>query len=130
MKICGIKTSRITFTKANQIVRGWIYYFKIGSIKIFLHEFGQWLRHKIRCIIIKQWKRSKTIYKKHMQLNKKYKCRYREEDIFKCANTRLGWHRGSGMHIINFILSPKVLATEKGDRPGLVNPLEYYLKSL
>lgn len=30
----------ITFTKVNQIVRGWINYFKIGSIKIFLDGFG------------------------------------------------------------------------------------------
>ncbi|NDO41430.1 hypothetical protein CWE04_02810 [Thomasclavelia cocleata] len=42
----------------------------------------------------------------------------------------LGWYRRSGMDIINFILSPKVLGNKKGDRPGLVNPLDYYLKSL
>ena len=30
-----------TFTKVNQIAREWINYFKIGSIKIFLDEFGQ-----------------------------------------------------------------------------------------
>ena len=33
--------------------------FKIGSIKMFLDEFGQWLHHKIRCIIIKQWKKQR-----------------------------------------------------------------------
>ena len=54
----------VTFTKVNQIVRGWINYFKIGSIKLFIDKFGQWLRHKIRCIIIKQWKKPRTIYKK------------------------------------------------------------------
>ena len=32
-----------TFTKVNQIVRGWINYFKIGSMKVFLDKFGQWL---------------------------------------------------------------------------------------
>ncbi len=32
--------------KLNQMVRGWIQYFKISSIKGFLEEFGQWLRHK------------------------------------------------------------------------------------
>ena len=36
----------ITFKKVNQIVRGWINYFRIGSIKCFLVTFGQWLRHK------------------------------------------------------------------------------------
>lgn len=46
----------LIFTKVNQIVRGWINYFRIGSIKVFLFKFGQWMRHKIRVIIIKQWK--------------------------------------------------------------------------
>lgn len=120
----------VTFTKVNQIVRGWINYFKTGSIKMFLDEFGQWLRHKIRCIIIKQWKKPKTIYRNLMKLNIVSKCKFSEEDIYKCANTRLGWYKRSGMNIVNFILSPKVLGIKKGDRPGLVNPLEYYLKSL
>lgn len=31
----------ITFTKVNQIVRGWINYFRIGSMKKFIDEFGQ-----------------------------------------------------------------------------------------
>lgn len=119
-----------TFTKVNQIVRGWINYFKIGSMKTFLDEFGQWLRHKIRCIIIKQWKRPKTIYRNLMKLNIACRCKFSEEEIYKCANTRLGWYRRSTMNIVNFILSPKVLAIKKGDRPGLVNPLEYYLRSL
>ena len=120
----------ITFTKVNQIVRGWINYFKIGSIKGFLDKFGQWLRHKIRCIIIKQWKRPKTIYKNLMKLNKACRCNFSKEDIFKCANTRIGWYRRSAMNIVNFILSPKVLGIRKGDRPGVVHPLNYYLKSL
>ena len=120
----------ITFTKVNQIVRGWINYFKLGSIKIFLDEFGQWLRHKIRCIIIKQWKKPMTIYRNLMKLNKACKCRFSDEEIYKCANTRLGWYRRSGLIVVNYLLSPKVLGIRKGERPDLVNPLNYYLKSL
>nr|WP_286155534.1 group II intron maturase-specific domain-containing protein [Thomasclavelia cocleata] len=112
------------------MVRGWINYFRIGSMKTYLDEFGQWLRHKIRCIIIKQWKEPKTIYKNLMKLNKACKCNFSDEEINKCANTRLGWYRRSGLEVVNFILSPKVLTIEKGERPGLVNTLNYYLKSL
>ena len=99
-------------------------------MKVFLDELGQWLRHKIRCIIIKQWKKPKTIYRNLMKLNIACRCGFSEEEIYKCANTRLGWYRRSAMNIVNFILSPKVLAIKKGDRPGLVNPLDYYLRSL
>ena len=31
----------VTFKKLNQMIRGWIQYFKISSIKVFLEEFGQ-----------------------------------------------------------------------------------------
>lgn len=120
----------VTFKKLNQMIRGWIRYFKISSIKGFLEKFGQWLRHKVRCIIIKQWKRPKTIYKNLMKLNIACRCNFTQEDIFKCANSRLGWYRRSAGYIVNFLLSPTVLGIKKGDRPGLVNPLIYYLETL
>ena len=120
----------VTFEKLNQMIRGWIQYFKISSIKVFLEEFGQWLRHKVRCIIIKQWKRPRTIYKNLMKLNIACRCKFTHDDIFKCANSRLGWYRRSTGNIVNFLLSPIVLGIKKGDRPGLVNPLIYYLEIL
>lgn len=120
----------VTFKKLNQMIRGWIQYFKISSIKVFLEEFGQWLHHKVRCIIIKQWKRPRTIYKNLMKLNIACRCKFTHDDIFKCANSRLGWYRRSTGNIVNFLLSPTVLGIKKGDRPGLVNPLIYYLEIL
>lgn len=120
----------VTFKKLNQMIRGWIQYFKISSIKVFLEEFGQWLRHKVRCIIIKQWKRPRTIYKNLMKLNIACRYKFTHDDIFKCANSRLGWYRRSTENIVNFLLSPTVLGIKKGDRPGLVNPLIYYLEIL
>ena len=120
----------ITFTKLNQIIRGWINYFRIGSMKSFIDTFGQWLRHKIRVVIIKQWKKPMRIYINLQRLNKAFKCNFEDEDIFKVANSRLGWYRRSGMNVVNYILSPKVLelANKKKGRPGLVNPLAYYLR--
>lgn len=52
----------ITFTKLNQIIKGWINYFRIGSMKMFIDNFGQWLRYKVRVIIIKKWKQLMRIY--------------------------------------------------------------------
>lgn len=118
-----------TFTKLNQILRGWINYFRIGNMKTFLDEFGQWLRHKVRVIIIKQWKISKRIYINLQRLNIRFKCRMTDEEIYKVANSRLGWYRRCGMNVVNYLLSPKVLAIKKKDRPGLIDPLNYYLSS-
>lgn len=121
-----------TFTKLNQIIKGWINYFKIGSMKQFIDKFGQWLRHKVRVIIIKQWKIPSRINTNLQRLNKAFKCNLDEESIYKVANSRLGWYRRSGMNVVNYLLSPKVfeIANKKKGRPGLVNPLNYYLSSL
>ena len=127
-KVAAAEPLSYIFTKVNQIVKGWINYFRIGSMKTFIAEFGQWLRHKIRVIIIKQWKKPKRIYVNLQRINKRFKCNFNEEDIYKVANSRLGLYRQCGMNVINFILSPTVLAIRKANRPGLVNPLEYYLR--
>jgi group II intron reverse transcriptase/maturase len=113
----------VTFTKLNQIIRGWINYYRIGSMKGFIEQFGQWLRHKVRVVIIKQWKKSATIYRNLMKLNKMFGCNMANEDIYKVANSRLGLYRQCGMNVINYLLSPKVLAKENRSRPGLVDPL-------
>ena len=117
----------VTFKRVNEIVRGWINYFRISSMKMFMKEFGQWLRHKIRAIILKQWKKPLRIYKNLMYMNKKQRCGFSHEDIFKVANSRKGLYARANGDVANFILSPKILAIKSGDRPGLVNPLEYYL---
>ena len=117
----------LVFTKVNQIIRGWINYYRIGGMKRFLMQFSQWLRHKVRVVIIKQWKLPRRIYINLMRINKALKCNFSEEDIHKVANARLGWYKRRTGHVINFLLSPKVLGISKADRPGLVDPLAYYL---
>lgn len=114
------------FTKVNQVVRGWINYFGIGGMKTFMTQFGQWLRHKIRVVIIKQWKKPRRIYINLMRINKALRCNISDEGIYKVANTRLGWYRRSTGNVVNYLLSPKVLGIKKADRPGLVDPLKYY----
>ena len=120
----------VTVKRVNEIVRGWINYFRIGMMKQFMEEFGKWLRHKIRVIVLKQWKTPKTIYRNLSYLNRKYKNGFSEEDIFKVANSRLGWYRRSGMNVVNFIISKELLETRIKDSAGLLNPLSYYLKDV
>ena len=117
----------VTFRRINQIVVGWINYYRIGVMKYFVDVFGQWLRHKIRVIILKQWKKPRRIYINLQKLNNKLSCHFTDEQIFSVANTRLGLYRQANGHVVNFLLSPKILAIKKEDRPGLVSPLNYYL---
>ena len=120
----------ITIKRVNQIVMGWINYFRIGMMKQYMEEFGQWLRHKIRVIVIKQWKKPKTIFRNLRYLNRKYKNGFNDESIYKVANSRLGWYKRCGMNVVNYILSPILLETKIKDGAGLLNPLNYYLRKV
>lgn len=122
------KPLSITFKRINSYVMGWINYFKIGNMKIFIDKFGQWLRHKMRVIILKQWKNCTTIERNLQRINRKFKCNFSDEDIYKVSNSRLGWYRRATGNVVNYLLSPTVLAIKQADRPGLVDPLAYYLK--
>ena len=101
----------VTIKRVNEIVRGWINYFRIGMMKQFMEELGQWLRHKIRVIVMKQWKKPKTIYRNLSYLNWKNRHGFSQEDIHKVANSRLGWYRRSGMNVVNFIISKELVHT-------------------
>ena len=116
-----------TFEQLNWLIRGWINYYRIGSMKKFLDEYGQWLRHKVRVVILKQWKKPKCIYLNLRKLNRIVGCNFTDEELLKVANSRLGWYRRSGMYVVNFALNPQILGRKTKGRPGLVDPLEYYL---
>ena len=121
---------RSTFEQLNWLIRGWINYYRIGSMKKFLDEYGQWLRHKVRVVILKQWKKPKCIYSNLQKLNRIVGCNFTDEEIFKVANSRLGWYRRSGMYVVNFALNPQILGRKTKSRPGLVDPLNYYLSNI
>ncbi len=48
----------------NRVTRGWINYFGLGFIKSFVKEIEGWLHHRIRQLILKRWKRPRTIIQK------------------------------------------------------------------
>ena len=119
-----------TIEQLNWLIRGWINYYRIGSMKIFLEEYGQWLRHKVRVVILKQWKKPKRIYLNLQKLNRIVGCNFTDEEMLKVANSRLGWYRRSGMYVVNFALNPQILGCKTKGRPGLVDPLNYYLSNI
>ena len=117
----------VTIKRVNEIVRGWINYFRIGMMKQYMEELGEWLRHKIRVIVMKQWKRPKSIYRNLSYLNRKHRNGLSHEEIYKVANSRLGWYRRCGMNVVNYIISKDLLENRIKDEAGLLNPLSYYL---
>ena len=126
----------VTLNKVNEIMRGWINYYRIGNMKGFMDLTGQWIRHRIRVIMVKQWKKPKTIQKNLRWYCAVFHFNFSDEDLYKVANSRKGLYAQCNGDVINYILSPNVLGTKltigKGRNsrtvyPGLVNPLAYYL---
>ena len=126
----------VTVNNVNEILRGWINYYRIGSMKGFMALTGMWIRHRIRVIMVKQWKKPKTILNNLRWYCLLFHFNFSDDDLYKVANSRKGLYAQCNGDVINFILSPKVLGMKltigKGSNrktvyPGLVNPLAYYL---
>ena len=73
--------------KLTQFIRGWINYFGMADMKSLLQSNDEWLRHRIRAIYWKQWKKVKTKFKELKKLG------VDEEKAWICANMRNGnWY--------------------------------------
>ena len=44
-------------------ILGWKAYFRLAQTPRVFRELEQWMRHRLRAIQLKQWKRGKTIYR-------------------------------------------------------------------
>ncbi|MCR4876831.1 MAG: hypothetical protein K5922_06645 [Clostridiales bacterium] len=102
------------------------------SLKTWLkEELGPWLRHKVRVVLLKQWKKPMTIYKNLMKLHRYLKSNIPSGRVWGVANARQGWYRRAKLPIVNYLITPEILSTpnKKENRPGLVDPLAYYLRN-
>ena len=103
--------------KLTQYIRGWVNYFGMADMKNLLKGTDEWLRHKIRTVYWKQWKKTKTKYKKLKELD------VDAEKAWKCANTRKGNWYSSG----NFIVQT-AFNNDKLRELGYPTFTEFYLK--
>ena len=49
--------------EVNRFTRGWVAYFRHAACKTHLRELDEWLRHKLRCVRLKQCRRRHAIAK-------------------------------------------------------------------
>ena len=70
---------------------------------------------------------AETIFKNLMALNRIQKCGFEEKRLLSVANARQGWYRMATIRDINFLLNPTILGKKTKSRPGLADPLAYYL---
>lgn len=111
------KTIDEKVTKLNQVIRGWINYFKIADMKKWMTTIGEHVRHRLRMCIWKYWKRPKTKYKCLRKLGISH------YNAYMVANTRHGYYWVASTVVLHIAISNKRLKQK-----GLVFPLDYYLK--
>lgn len=86
------------------------------------------LCEKVKALLCRKEAAAMPLRYTFTKLNKKFGCNMTDEQIFKVANSRLGLFAQCG-EVVNYLLSPKILSmpNEKENRPGLIDPLAYYL---
>lgn len=101
--------------RLNQVIRGWINYFRIGSMKNTLKRIDEHLRTRMRIVIWKQWK---TREKRLWGLRKLGAPIWMAKQSVGFGNHYQAVAKTTGLHLI----SKEILA-----RRGLLSCLDYYL---
>lgn len=97
-------------------VSGWVNYYRYADMKGLMEELDEWLRHRIRAIYWKQWKKVRTRYKMLRALH------LPEWKVHEMANCRKGTWRAATM--LNSALTKRVIV----DRLGYPSLSAHYLK--
>jgi RNA-directed DNA polymerase len=99
----------------NDFLRGWINYYQLARCKKHMEDLGGWMRRKLRCVKLKEWKRAYTIARNLISLGIK------AEDAWKLAGSGKGWWR-----LAHSEATDQGLDLEWFKQQGLIDPLEYY----
>lgn len=102
--------------KLRQYTTGWINYYRYADMKSLTEATDEWLRHRIRAVYWKQWKRVRTRYKMLRALH------LAEWKVHEMANCRKGVWRAAEM--LNSALTRQILV----DRLGYPSMTAHYLK--
>lgn len=101
--------------KLNQVIRGWINYYRIGSMKQNLTRIDEHLRTRMRIVIWKQWKKSSRRY---WGLRKLGAPEWMAKQSVAFRDHYQAVAKTTGLHLI----SKEILA-----KRGLLSCLDYYL---
>ena len=101
--------------KLNQAIRGWINYFRMGSMKTVLTRIDEHLRTRMRIVIWKQWKKSP---KRYWGLRRLGAPEWMAKQSVGFGDHYQAVAKTTGLHLI----SKEILA-----KRGLLSCLDYYL---
>lgn len=103
-------------SKLNQLTRGWINYYRTGSMKAFLVRVSERLRTMLRIVIWKQWK-----------VPSKRQWGLERLGIVKDRARHTAYMGNHYQFVCTKLCVRDAISKEKLARKGLVDPLDYYL---
>jgi len=103
--------------KLKQFVTGWVQYFKLAEMKTLLQNIDEWVRHRIRALIWKQWKKTRTKYRNLRKLGISH------NGAYKVANTSKRYWRA-----VEGVIVKTALTSDRLRQSGYVFFSEYYRK--
>ena len=92
----GVEARKI---RLNQVVRGWMNYFKLADAKNLIQGLDEWIRSRIRMVTWKRWKKVRTRFENLKRLG------VGKEQAWMWANTRKGYWRTAHSPILSRALS-------------------------
>lgn len=112
----GVRNS-YKIEKLNQLIRGWINYYKIGSMKTLCRELDGNIRYRLRMCIWKHWKTPQN----------------KEKNLVKLGVPRWAAHKVANTgnryaHMCHNGWVQKAISTKRLTSFGLVSMLDYYTK--
>ena len=87
--------------KLNDMIIGWVNYFKIANASRKVMELDKWIRRRLRACMWKQWKKVRTRYRNLIKFG------IPKPKAYQYANTRKGYWRISNSPILNKIFNNK-----------------------
>jgi group II intron reverse transcriptase/maturase len=87
----------------SQYIKGWVQYFKLADMKALLVGVDKWYRRRLRMVIWKQWKRTKTKIANLVKLGVK------KNKAYEWANTRKGYWHIAKSHILSISITKERL---------------------
>ena len=100
-----------------QYIIGWVNYFKLADMQNLLLRVDEWYRRRLRMILWKQWKRTRTKGRNLIKLG------VEKSKAWEWANTRKGY-----WHIANSFILKTTVTTNRLRESGYLFLSDYYQK--
>jgi group II intron reverse transcriptase/maturase len=103
----GGRSMKTVFAEVRSYLSGWKQYFRLAETPRVFSSLDAWIRHRLRMVQLKQWKRGTTIYRELKRLGA-------DEDVARrvAANSRRWWRNSR-------LLLHTALQTSYYDRRGI-----------